>query len=177
MKGHWCACFGLLGTSPLGFKARVGSLIFSWWRCTCYTFPDIGLWCDLSSMYLWAGIGGTQKWDLLGHVQSVRSARRSTDWAMPARLILTFYNGWMFSLPHFQFQSVNISTILTFKLNKCVYLETCFLAIAWNTSGMESSVNKQICLNCVLFLHCVIVQYVYCLSNEATQDVFHTFSN
>ena len=35
--------------------------------------------------------------------------------------ILTLYNGQMFSLFHFQFKSANISTILTSKLNICVY--------------------------------------------------------
>ena len=30
--------FGLLVTSPLGFKATVGSLICAWQRCMCYTF-------------------------------------------------------------------------------------------------------------------------------------------
>ena len=38
--------FGLLVMSPLGFKARVGSLICTWQRCICYTFPEIHLWCD-----------------------------------------------------------------------------------------------------------------------------------
>ena len=33
-------------TSLLGFKAREGSLIRAWWRHTCYTFPEIHLWCD-----------------------------------------------------------------------------------------------------------------------------------
>ena len=44
--------------------------------------------------------------------------------------ILT-YNGWMFSLPHFhfEFKSVNISTILTSKLKVCVYVSTSFMAI------------------------------------------------
>ena len=42
--GHWYPCFGLLVMSPLGFKARVGSLICTWWRCTC--FPEIHLWFD-----------------------------------------------------------------------------------------------------------------------------------
>ena len=48
------------------------------------------------------------------------------------------------------------------------------MAIAWKTSGMEStgSVNEKICLNFALFLHHIIVQFVYCLSNEATQDFF-----
>ena len=43
--------------------------------------------------------------------------------------ILT-YNGRMFSLLHFQFKIVNISTS---KLKTCVCLETCFLALGWNT--------------------------------------------
>ena len=33
--GHWYPCFGFLVTSPLGFKARVGSALF----------PEIHLWC------------------------------------------------------------------------------------------------------------------------------------
>ena len=32
--GHWYSCFGLLVTSPLGFKARVGILILAWQRHT-----------------------------------------------------------------------------------------------------------------------------------------------
>ena len=44
--GHWYPSFGLLVTSPLGFKGRVVSLIHAWWRCTCYKFPDIHLGCD-----------------------------------------------------------------------------------------------------------------------------------
>ena len=38
--------FGLLVTSPLGFKARVGSLICTRLRHMCYMFPEIHLWCD-----------------------------------------------------------------------------------------------------------------------------------
>ena len=34
-------CFGLLVTSPLGFKARVGSFIRAWQMRTCYTFSEI----------------------------------------------------------------------------------------------------------------------------------------
>ena len=26
--------------SPLGFKDRVGSRIYTWWGCICYTFPE-----------------------------------------------------------------------------------------------------------------------------------------
>ena len=40
-------CFGFLVMSPLGFKARVGNLICTFWqRYTWYTFPNIHLWCD-----------------------------------------------------------------------------------------------------------------------------------
>ena len=44
--GHWYPCFGLLVMSPLGFKARVGSLIRTWQRCTWYTFLETHLWCN-----------------------------------------------------------------------------------------------------------------------------------
>ena len=30
--GHWCACYGFLVTSPLGFKARVDSALFAFLR-------------------------------------------------------------------------------------------------------------------------------------------------
>ena len=43
---HWYHYFGLLMTS-LGFKARTGSLILFWWRCTWHTmFPGIQIWLD-----------------------------------------------------------------------------------------------------------------------------------
>ena len=85
--------------SPLGFKARVGSLIQAWWRCTCYTFPEIHLWCDtcqplggqhgsrvVSSTYLW-GISRTWNRELsCRHSQcEIRQARRCTDWAILVR--------------------------------------------------------------------------------------------
>ena len=34
---------------PLGFKTRVGSLIYAWHKCMCYTFSKIHLWCNTSS--------------------------------------------------------------------------------------------------------------------------------
>ena len=40
--GHWYLCFGLLVTSALVFKVRVGDLIRTWRRRTCYmltSFP------------------------------------------------------------------------------------------------------------------------------------------
>ena len=37
--GHWYPCFWLLVTSPLGFKARVGSLIHTWQRCNVIYVP------------------------------------------------------------------------------------------------------------------------------------------
>ena len=36
MLGHWFPCLGFLVMSPLGFKARVGSALF-----TCFTEPNI----------------------------------------------------------------------------------------------------------------------------------------
>ena len=33
--GHWYPCFGFLVTSPLGFKARVGSALFAFCRSEC----------------------------------------------------------------------------------------------------------------------------------------------
>ena len=37
----WGHCFGLLVTSPLCFKARMGSFTCTWWRRTRKTFPEI----------------------------------------------------------------------------------------------------------------------------------------
>ena len=51
LGSHWYFCFGLQVMSPLGFKARVDSLIWTWQRHSCYTFPEIHLWFYLS---LWA---------------------------------------------------------------------------------------------------------------------------
>ena len=44
--GHWYPCFGLLVTSPPGFKAKVGSVIHTWWRCMHCTISEIYLWCN-----------------------------------------------------------------------------------------------------------------------------------
>ena len=60
-------------TSPLGFKARVGSLICTWWRHMCYMFPgvtptDLMAAAELIfSTYMRQGIGGTRTWDLSLH--------------------------------------------------------------------------------------------------------------
>ena len=101
--GHWYPYFGLLVTSPLGFKARVGSPLFELSggvRVTLHTFPEIYLWCNtcqplggqhgsqtVSSIYL-QDIGGTQNQKLSCRCSQceIRQARRSTDWAILARL-------------------------------------------------------------------------------------------
>ena len=77
--GHWYPCFGLLVTSPLGFKARVGSALFKLSRGVCVTLhiPWDSLWRDtcqslgsqhgswaISSTYL-QGIGWTPNQELL----------------------------------------------------------------------------------------------------------------
>ena len=77
---HWFPCFGLLVTSPLGFKAKEGSLIHTWQRNTWYISLEIHLWCDtcrplsrqhsnqaFSSTYLQPGIGGARTGDLSRH--------------------------------------------------------------------------------------------------------------
>ena len=69
--------FGFLVKSPLGLKARVGSLIHTWQRQTCYTIlrftsrvtdadhlVAIMAAASISSTYLRTGIGGAQNWDL-----------------------------------------------------------------------------------------------------------------
>ena len=70
------------------------------------------------------------------------------------------YNGRKFPLPHFHFQykSVNISTILTSKLRMCVYVWRLdsWLSFRIYISWVEFSVNKQVHLNCLLFLHWAI---------------------
>ena len=37
--GHWYPCFGFLVMSPLGFKARVGSALFTFCRGKCNVHP------------------------------------------------------------------------------------------------------------------------------------------
>ena len=75
-------CFGLLVSSPLGFKAWVGSLICAWWRHMCYTFPDllVDSIAGKPSTYLQADLGGARNSDLSA------TDEHSTNWAMPDRL-------------------------------------------------------------------------------------------
>ena len=65
-----------------------------------YAFPEIHFWCDtcqplgsqaISSTYL-QGIGGTRNCELSCCCSQceIRQARRSTDWAIPARLTIPF---------------------------------------------------------------------------------------
>ena len=63
---HWYPCSGLLVMSPMGYKARVGSLICTQGRCTCYISPwftsgaiPADLLADLGS-----GIYGVRNGDL-----------------------------------------------------------------------------------------------------------------
>ena len=91
--------------STLGFKARVGSLIHTWWRCMCYMFPEIHLWCDTcwpigsqhGSQPVLLNIPASRHWwtwnqDLLCHHSQCetrqaadrQAGRHSTNWAMLA---------------------------------------------------------------------------------------------
>ena len=64
MSFLWDPCFGLLVMSPIGYKARVGSLIRAWQRCMRFTSgvtPADLLLASMaakliSSIYLRAGI-------------------------------------------------------------------------------------------------------------------------
>ena len=44
--GHWYPCYGLMVTSSLSFKARVGSFVHIWWMLTLSIFPKICFWCN-----------------------------------------------------------------------------------------------------------------------------------
>ena len=46
-------CFGFLVMSPVGFKARVGSALFTLSGGICYMFPKIHLWCYTLLTSLW----------------------------------------------------------------------------------------------------------------------------
>ena len=99
--GHWYPCFGLLVKSPLVFKARVGSLIHTWWRQTCYTFPKSHLWFDTAELLAASmaakpshSLACTWKQTLVGlktrtyraTAHSATPGKRSTDLATPTRL-------------------------------------------------------------------------------------------
>ena len=62
--GHWYPSFGLLVTSPLGFKPRVGSLIHTSQSRTWYTLPEIhmvGFLLPVETPEGWnGGTGGAQ---------------------------------------------------------------------------------------------------------------------
>ena len=114
---HWFPCFGLLVTSPLGFKARVGSL-----TCGCYTFPEIHLWCytnwplggqhgSWAVTYLQAGWWSLKTGSIVSPLlHSVRPGRRSTDWVMPARLRWYTKTRFIVSL---------LTNHLSFKVRRC----------------------------------------------------------
>ena len=48
--GHWYPWFGLLMTSPLGFKARVDPSLACFTACVPW-IPEIHLWCDTCWLY------------------------------------------------------------------------------------------------------------------------------
>ena len=92
LLGHWYPCFGLLVASPLGFKVRVTSLIHAWQRHMCYIFPEIHLLLAImaakpSHPHTCKALVGLKTGSYHAAAHSMRSGRRSTDWAIPARLI------------------------------------------------------------------------------------------
>ena len=91
-------------------------------------------------------------------------AHRATLYTVEEEHGILTENGRMFSLPHFhfQFKSVNIPSILTSKLKTCVYIRRLlsWLLLGIYISWVESSINKHIHLNWVLFLHRVISHFL-----------------
>ena len=76
--------------------------------------------------------------------------------------ILTFYNSRMFSLRYFHFKYINTSPILTDKLKYvCTFRDLLLGYCLEYISSVEPSVNKQIRLNCLLFLHCATGQNLH----------------
>ena len=64
-SGHWYPCFGFLVTSPLGFKARVGSALFALRRRMYCTFPEIHLWCYTLPTSWWTALRGADRVHIL----------------------------------------------------------------------------------------------------------------
>ena len=54
--GSLIPVFWTFGNISSGFKARVGSLFHTWWRCMCYMFPEIHLRCDTTAKLLVANM-------------------------------------------------------------------------------------------------------------------------
>ena len=77
--------------SPLGFKARVGSLIRAVWRHTCHMFPEIlsgatpgnllaaSMAAEPSLPHTYEALMGLKTRSYHAATHSVRSGRRSTD--------------------------------------------------------------------------------------------------
>ena len=74
MWGQRYPCFGLLVTSTLGYKAKMGNLICSWWRYTRYPFPEIHLCCN--TCWPFGGQHGSRAF--LFHVSVSRRSVRQT---------------------------------------------------------------------------------------------------
>ena len=130
---YWYPCFGLLVTSPLGFKARVASLICSGWRHMCFMFPEIHLLCctcqhpgdqqscqaDLFHISLirhWRGSNGrpiapqAQKWINVVKVSHGGSTARAGArvWVGARAKFYHFYHLWMQKLQINLFAGSNI---------------------------------------------------------------------
>ena len=113
--GHWYPCFGFLVTSPLGFKARVGSAlyaIFAEANVTCIP-QDSPLVLHLLTSWQLARSRSlphmhVQRWDLAQIRTCNRTNRRRTryhcasDPALFHRLYLYIIEGKTFPYPHLQ---------------------------------------------------------------------------
>ena len=84
--GSLIPCFGLLVTSPLGFKGRVGSLIRTWRRHMWYMFPEVAprwpAWQPITSPHACFSRGRMP--DPIGRPQTYRSDVPTTRSPRPA---------------------------------------------------------------------------------------------
>ena len=118
LSGYWYPRFVLLVMSPLGFKARVGSLIRTWQRQMWYMFPEIHLWCDTcrtlgismaASHFPHKHLVGCQIWlgDLLHSNQTSKTLGHcDTQWIM---LMLENSSKWTKFYPKKLIRKVQIS--------------------------------------------------------------------
>ena len=128
----WLTRLGL--TYFLGFKLRMGSLIF----------PEIYLWCNTFNLVKYK-LGKTRLYLLAIFVFNGKVVKESTGfWIKMNRYFhcLIFISNW----------NPSISPYLNFKLKKCVYIWRLlsWLSLSIYISWVESYVNKLIRLNRVL---------------------------
>ena len=124
--GQLIPCFELLVMSFLGSKARVGSLICTWQRYMCYTFPEIHVWWTTC-----LPLGGQYgNWAILFHIPTSRQwwGSKSGSIVLQAKC---FTNCWiMYSY-----------CLIQEKVEMCVVLQNIFSMIISRSTSEQ--INKK----------------------------------